>query len=864
MNTFTYRDNRRQQLEDALAALTPELEGLRPPLAGELAILTTGDWRVTDHTYLAVAADTLWSISQNLMVALAADPVTRVLGQAAALSVEQTAAVAALSNGAGTPPTDYLDQVRIAVDQDESAFAVLVQTGHRLWLDQAADAVYPFDDVGVLLPLRLETLFDAPQTEHNSDPLHWQLSLRIFPDEASVCRDNRFVSDGERAALTLFWQAVRRPGAVDPVWLDGDVAEVAWPQLCARVAPPRAAWLIATVAVAVDGDEVVVQLPEGMPDGPEPNRVGGMPPALRVTAVTSAPVAGATQHPIGRLPMDEATVIDTAALTLALPGTMDNDENRTRESWWASWETAQQVGLGGTWLLPIGVTPDNIDALYVVGIGDEMPDAHFKAQVDAGELSIVPLGAATNSVHGAAAADIGRNPTDWRHVAQMRLRQRLGMGAVAETGRAVQHYLLGDDAALPFFAGADSADTTQDSRLLVRTLWPALWGHWLHDRWQLGDDAHRAGNWAIENLCPEGSLLPLRIGDQPYGLLPVTALAQWQPDTPTSADGELQSQFEAGMAAKVSALRGEWAASARRTRSAVGGDSAHFMRLVGQNALSRRYIWRDFAPAWAASAPYALDAAQRDAFNQTVQLAYERSRELFDRDVVDPYLASGNWRFNRLPLVQPTRLLFGHRHGEAWRPVKLSRFVTLLLDDLGNNITPADLDLESIFRERWWVLDNDGEWQLGGLPNSLLIRLLIYAIQIAALWRTTPTGSRPERRLFKAQQDGALTLAQKVDGWQNEEFDPIQERPISIMTLPDRSVSNWNVRCAPRSTAPAQRVDPWVTGFAWQRLKQHSASPRRAYRLGAVWLGRRSIQGQPGPTDTGRLHTPSYNQTLAR
>ena len=867
MNTFTYRDSRLPQVEAALAALPPELEALRAPLARERDVLQSADWRVTDRTYLAVATDILWPIRLTLLMQVESDPVLAALNQPPALTAAQAGAVETLPHGPGGPPADYLDQVRAAVGDDEVAFTVLVHTGHRLWLDLAADAAYPFDDVAVLLPLRLETLFDEPGSRFNDSPTQWQLSLRVSPDEASICRDNPFVSDGEQQALTLFWQAVRQPGDVDPAWLDGDAAAIAWQQLCARVAPPRAAWLVGSLAVQIDGENVLLTLPEAMPAGAQPNRVGGLPPELYLVAVTNTLVDGQREHLIGRLPQDPAAFIDNTRLTLPLPGAIGDEQ----DSWWASWETAQAVGLGGTWRLPAGMTPQNIAALYVTGLGDEPPDAHFKAQVDAGEMGVLPLGAPTNSVHGAATAGGGQNPANWQRVAQMRLRQRLGLGAPLDAGQSIQHHLLGREGSLPFFAGADLADTTQDSQRMVRALWPALWGHWLHDLWQSGDDAHRAANWAIDNLCPEGPLMPLRIGDQPYGLLPATALSQWQPILPAHADGAAQSQLEAAMAQTLTALRGRWADAARGTRSIVDQDTEQFMRLLGQDALSRSYIWRAFAPAWAQFTPYLADPGLTPAQRVQLQARFEEeirtvnltALDYFGREPDTAYLANGFWQGSRLPLVQPRRMLYRHRQGEERERVLLTRFLMLLYEmDPGAPI--EEFDLDRIF-QRWWVLDEQGEFQLGGLPNSLLIRLLVYASQLAALWRRTPSGSRAERRMFKGQQEGALTLAELLDNpaWQVDDYDPVRDRRIFSLQIPDEQRAQLERALRATLDSAAQRIDPWVTGFAWQRLRQYSSSPRRASRLGAYGWVDGPFAGRPGPTAAGRLHTPSYNQTLA-
>ena len=64
-------------------------------------------------------------------------------------------------------------------------------------------------------------------------------------------------------------------------------------------------------------------------------------------------------------------------------------------------------------------------------------------------------------------------------------------------------------------------------RALVPAIWAATFGHGLKNVLGLGPGTHEAGVWALDNLAPEGPVPPVRIGDQPYGILPVTTLAGW-------------------------------------------------------------------------------------------------------------------------------------------------------------------------------------------------------------------------------------------------------------------------------------------------------------------------------------------------
>ncbi|MCE7980207.1 MAG: hypothetical protein DYG89_03375 [Caldilinea sp. CFX5] len=873
MNSYRYRDARKPMLEAALAALGDEANDLRTPLQRELDALQQDDWSVSDRTYLAVGADWLWSIRLTLKSSVDDDPALLARGQAATLSDAQAAAIETLPHFPGDPPPDYLDQVRAALGGDETIVQELLFAGHRRWIVlPEQERAYPFADVGVLLPVRLETLFDEPGSRFNPNATRWQLSLRVIPDEASICRDNRHVSAGEQQALRAFWDAVKQPDAPMTTWLDGadpgDRVGIAWQQFCAQVTPARAAWLVANVETAFDGATVTLVLPDDMPTQPQPNRVGGLPPELQVIAVSQVAIDGMTQHPIGRLPMDADQVIDTSALTLPLP-TAATEE---RQRWWSNWDAAKAVGLGGEWLLPEGMTPENIAALYVVGIGDESPAAHFRSQVDAGELGVLPLGAPTNTVQGQPAADLATDEAGWRQVAQMRLRQQADPNrrTLSGVGGKVQQHLIGDAPDLPFFPGADRFDDTLESRRLVQALWPALWGHWLNDLWQVGEESYGVGSWMAANFCPEGPLLPLRISDQPYGLLPVTDLSQWQSAPVFQPAAQAQAALEEAMARNLSELCAEWAAAVQGSRSVVGKTTEQFMQLLGHNAVSRRYQQRRFSPAWTQMASYitafGLDQERQAAFLEQAREFYKPAIDRLGREPQEIYLATGHahapFRRRDLPLVQPTAMLYRRRERENHGRLPLVRFLELLFE-VGATTPPDQLSLTEIF-DRWWVLDEQGEYQLSTLPDSLLLRLLIYATQLAAPWQQLAL-SPAQEEVARTQQRSAVRLAKEFDqeAWLGEVKDEATGE-IQRFTVNIPPARRSQLERALRATldSAAHRIDPWLTGFAWQRLQVQRASGRSAHRLGVYGWVDGPFLGQPGPTDAGRLHTPSYNQTL--
>ncbi len=875
MRSFTYRDLRAARIAEALATLPPD--AARGDLEREQRALAADDWATEDRTLLVVTAQWLWhlgGVDGAVRAEVEADPVLRASGGVPSISESQATAVEELGSGAGEPPPDYLDRVRAVLDGDEAVLTELVHTALSLWL--AGDRRYPFDDVGVLLPLRLETLFDAPGSPLNDDPDRWRLSLRVTPDEASVRRDDAHVSEGELSAVRAFWAAAREPGAFDPAWLDSAAAAVAWEQLCRQVAPERSAWLLTVLEPVVDGQDLLVEPPADMPDAPQPNRVGGLPEQLTVWAVT--PDRGRQQ--VGRLPMDPDATIDAGLLTLPLPGSAAE----ARKAWWASWTTAVQVGLGGEWLLDVGVTPASLEALYVVGIGDETPDEHVRAQVDAGELGVLRLGAPTNTVQGAPAADLALDAAGWRAVA----RSRLTRTRDDTVGRAIEQHVTGSSGVLPSFPGAGAPDDTLDSKRLAQALWPPLLGHWLADVWEVDSDAFRVNQWAFPpvddavpspaeirdilhrdpedptvvlgeaRFCPEGPLMPLRIGDQPYGLLPVTALSQWQPATPTTDGEREQARVEEGMARALASLRGEWAAAARRGGNVVGASTERFMQLLGREASSRRFVQRSFLPAAAWATPYQLDADGLQQFEDLSRRLYGRVGDLVGTSPATTYLANGHPRLNRLRLVQPTRALHRTQGEEPVGRLSLTRFLSILLD------LDRAMDLTEVFAT-WQVDDDAFEWLPRSLPDSLLIRLLAHACQIDADWLRGQTGGDEALRVLRGQVEAVRALTHELDqpDWNVEDSDPVTGEQRFVLTIPDARRNALERALRATIDSAAHRIDPWVTGFAWQRLQAHSTSDRHAHRLGAYGWVDGPFVGEPGPTDAGRLHTPSYNQTLA-
>jgi hypothetical protein len=296
-------------------------------------------------------------------------------------------------------------------------------------------------EIGVLVPVRLETRFVAPDRRGR-----WRLRLRVVPDAFSVTNHDDRPSTVELDAVEAMWRAAggRR--------LESPAGRRAWRALAAAVGAERAAWLARTFppVTAPDGT-LTVSRPDETRTQMRAPRVMGLPPTLEVWIARG-----------GRSPAQAATLT-------VLAGEIDldlDDPDRTEQPWWTSFPEAVRVGLAAE--VDLGTArPVDIDAVYVVGIGGGDPGPLLTAQANSGNLGVVAPGSPTSSVNGEAAVSLGDADT-WRRLVPVRPRAQAGTVAVSTA--------LAGAPVVPAVVGGD-ADHRPLNSSLVGALWPALWGH---------------------------------------------------------------------------------------------------------------------------------------------------------------------------------------------------------------------------------------------------------------------------------------------------------------------------------------------------------------------------------------------------
>ena len=416
-------------------------------------------------------------------------------------------------------------------------------------------------EVGVLLPVRLETRFVAPVRRGPVRRGPWRLRIRVVPDAVSIANHDDLATALELDAIEAMW---REAGGAA---LETPAGRGAWRNLAAAVGAERAAWLARTFPPIVGPDgQITIARPTQTRTEMRAPRVMGLPPTMEIWIARG-----------GAQPLQSATLT-----VLANDIDLDlDDPDSTRQPWWTSFAEAVRVGLAAE--IDLGTArPTDIDAVYVVGVGGGDPGPLVTAQADSGRLGIVAPGSATSSVNGEPAVSLGDIDT-WRRLVPVGASAQPGTVAVATTlaGAPVVRGVVGGD-----------ANHRDRNRAIVGALWPALWGHSLANVWGYGSQADELGLWAAANLVPEGPLPSIRIENQPYGLLPATSLRRWR-----GASGD--PTIESRLVPLVLQLVTTWAATAERQAAQQQEDG---LRDLVRNPTATRYAWRWMVPTSVAHA----------------------------------------------------------------------------------------------------------------------------------------------------------------------------------------------------------------------------------------------------------------------
>lgn len=406
---------------------------------------------------------------------------------------------------------------------------------------ELAAVLAPSDRPLLLLPVRLETRFFAL-----SDGMQ-ELRVRVYPDQIHVDSHEPALSADELLWGRHFWEQTWRAGH------DEAAERVAWQQLADRFDARRAAWIARVLSPTNVQDWPAAPIP--------PDKPLGVAPALGPAPTLADPAGGSWQRPpLARaMPQRWIAVASTRGALVAHavgapvdrepavgPDPHDNTESTPDQPaidagmrWMVDFGEAEKCGMALRLQMPSAIAEQGIDALVVLGVSSLDPAGAsaaiaslFDAHHYTAGLGFLRVGTPTNNSAEAPSGWSSQDPLHARSFAmECRTSETPGGSNADVLGKA-----LGFDANVTHRTLRTLCDASLveqlDAKAMVTALWPATWGYYLLNLVGLDGTGLTldAIAWAREHFIAHvrtfGPLPTLRVGRQPYGILPVTPLAR--------------------------------------------------------------------------------------------------------------------------------------------------------------------------------------------------------------------------------------------------------------------------------------------------------------------------------------------------
>jgi hypothetical protein len=439
-----------------------------------------------------------------------------------------------------------------------------------------------------LLPVRLETRWV-------SGAAGAELWIRIFPDQIHSDTHEPELTGEEVSWGEHFW--VMR-------WCAGGGADAqaeAWRQLAARFGPARGAWVARELRPLNPRDE---------PSGPvsDPAQLSPPPqfpsPATREAAWTRGAIARLLPERFlaigyqGTLracaawgqPVTPELVTGPApgAATTIVDGLLIDADMQ----WLVDFDLACQAGMGVKLALPAGTA--KLDRLVVLGArpseaaadGATALGSLLTAHTYTDGFELIAPGTPTNN---SAVTRSGLDPPSDPPAPNQWLAPDPLSPAPAQTtdgARLTASLGLGPEAVVDIDGSA--RDQEQLAQAMLRALWPATGDYYMRQLLRGAvSDAELATTeaWVMANVRPGGALPSVRIGSQPYGVIPAGSIDTWAPAAGTA---------NAAVVKLLRAAKGVWLGSSGAVPRSGGPAGAvdELLGVLSMDGMSSSYAAR--------------------------------------------------------------------------------------------------------------------------------------------------------------------------------------------------------------------------------------------------------------------------------
>ena len=758
-------------------------------------------------------------------------------------------------------------------------------------LHEALGPLPPADLPIALLPVRLETRFVPAGTQVD-------FCVRIYPDDLHVETHEPELLGIELIHGRHAWEQIWRASE------DEARRKAAWAQLAQRFGPPRAAWILRATRPANPEDRPAAPISDEQPL-PSAPRFSDVP--LHEEAWTRAPavrtlpdrwvVFGYREGQRALVTWGEQIPPELAAGPSPAGPEQDVPEDQlpldSGMRWLVDFEEAVRVGMGVRIQLAAAEAARGYDDLLVVGVKSSHDGAagalRLAALLDSQHytdgLAFVPQGTPTNNTPGAPSGfrsqDAGFEESYGAEIA----------GAAAGDGldnANVSARALGiPGAAFSQIAGARDREQA-DARAMHAALWPATWGYLLE---QVLDEAHSAAQVSvirrlfIDHVRGRGPVPALRVGRQPYGILPASSLDRWKTDEAEPA--------RTALVAVLRALRARWRTTLARVprigrTDDAGGIEADLLELLATEPVSSGFRARPVVDAVMFGTP-ALPPLASALPPDIVQRRQAAQAALSELGVTWPIRALDFVFLNNAPPLTGPLIQSG--------PVDAR---TMLAPDYVRWLIAADTGFAKI-RDKFYSpeLAPPGE-QLGSLlclllRHSALLAFVDVAHRIlqsdnvvsatrrpepSAIGVLDPNDPRPLDELEKeAPSLGGGPIGDRIHRLTAADHPAaaeLDEFRAALTHLGGRTVAELEQLLPEALDCCAHRLDAWITALAAERLAGMRSAQSQGVLIGGYgWVqhvrpdtSRTSVPAPPGEEGPlirdagsgGFIHAPSLNQ----
>ena len=353
----------------------------------------------------------------------------------------------------------------------------------------------------VLLPVRIETRYT---------PAGSSLRVRVYPDDVHIDRLDRGISDAEQAAGVAYWLQLA----------GGQASDAAYAALVRAVGQGRAAWVAtALTPISPPGQAGLLAGPASAPLFPITTPRTNPPPIARAMPdhFVGVAYAGGSLVGVGTGAPVQAPLLTGPAAGGRVTVTADGLAIGDGTQWLVDYEAAKAAGMAFEVSL-ISIITEPLQ-LLVFGVRSGDGTAEFedllRAHLVTSGVEFIAPGTPTNNTENSRSTWSMRTPP----APPARAAGPLPPGSDGARLSAA----LGTGASVLAQAGGAAQETQSLAAAAHAVLWPATWGSYLAAVGpHVSDELREVMRDIFEDVVRGlGPLPSLRIGAQPYGVLPV-------------------------------------------------------------------------------------------------------------------------------------------------------------------------------------------------------------------------------------------------------------------------------------------------------------------------------------------------------